>query len=217
MSDSARHLVQKLRHEYAHAMLDISEVHPNPITQFDRWMQEALSAQVPEPHALNLATVDEHGQPHVRVVLLRYFDAQGFVFYTNYHSAKGRQIDANKKAAMNFFWQPLERQVRILGALSALPPETSDAYFATRPYESQLGAWASNQSEPIENRKVLERQLEKLRETYAPGQVPRPPHWGGYLLHPHSIEFWQGRPGRVHDRIQYIKTGDAWSTGRLSP
>lgn len=217
MSETAQHLIQKLRHEYAHATLDVKDVGSDPFTQFDLWMNEAIRAHIPEPHAMHLATCDAQGQPAVRVVLLRQYDSQGFVFYTNYLSAKGQEIASNPKAAINFFWQPIERQVRISGTLSMLSPETSDAYFAGRPYDSQLGAWASNQSEVLQSREQLEEKLKHLAKTYAPGNVPRPPHWGGYILQPHKIEFWQGRPGRVHDRILFSRENENWKITRLSP
>jgi pyridoxamine 5'-phosphate oxidase len=217
MSETAQHLIQKLRHEYAHATLDVKDVGSDPFVQFDHWMNEAIRAHIPEPHAMHLATCDDQGQPSVRVVLLRHYDTEGFVFYTNYLSAKGYEIASNPKAAINFFWQAIERQVRISGTLSKLSTETSDAYFASRPYDSQLGAWASNQSEVIESRDLLEEKLELLKKTYSPGNVPRPPHWGGYLLNPHRIEFWQGRPGRVHDRILFHRENAEWKIARLSP
>lgn len=217
MSETAQHLIQKLRQEYAHATLDVNDVESDPIVQFDHWMNEAIRAHISEPHAMHLATCDTQGQPSVRVVLLRKYDAGGFVFYTNYLSAKGQEIASNPKAAINFFWQAIERQVRISGTLSMLSPETSDAYFASRPYDSQLGAWASNQSEVLQSREQLEEKLKQLAKTYAPGNVPRPPHWGGYILQPHKIEFWQGRPGRVHDRILFSRENENWKITRLSP
>jgi pyridoxamine 5'-phosphate oxidase len=209
--------INKLRQVYSKEILDEKMVNKNPILQFDFWMKEALDADVPEPHAMNVSTVCKEGKPSSRIVLLRDFSENGFVFYTNYNSKKGSDISENNFAAINFFWPQLERQIRMEGKLQKVDSRISDEYFASRPYDSQLGAWASNQSEVLRNREELEEKFSALEKKFAGINVPRPEHWGGYILKPESLEFWQGRPSRIHDRIKYSLVNSEWKIERLSP
>lgn len=210
--------VADLRKEYTFRGLSETDVYPNPFEQFRVWFDQALAAQLPEPNAMTIATATADGKPSARMVLLKDFDERGFVFYTNYESHKGQQLVANPWGAIVFWWAELERQVRIEGRVEKVPPEESDEYFNSRPKGSQLGAWASYQSQVVENREVLERRLEQLKEEYESKDVPRPPHWGGFRVVPQEIEFWQGRPNRLHDRLVYRCDEDgAWSIQRLSP
>jgi len=207
-----------LRREYALAGLKESDLDPNPFKQFDTWFQQALAAGLPEPNAMTLATATLDGKPSARVVLLKGFDERGFVFFTNYESQKGHQLAANPLAALVCYWAELERQVRISGRVSRVSAEESEAYFRSRPLGSQLGAWASQQSEIVGGRKILEDRLEQLTQEYQTKPVPLPPHWGGYRVDPQTIEFWQGRPNRLHDRLRYTaQTGNQWLIERLSP
>ncbi len=207
-----------LRREYALAGLKESDLDPNPFKQFDKWFQQALAAGLPEPNAMTLATATPDGKPSARVVLLKGFDERGFVFFTNYESQKGRELSANPLAALVCYWAELERQVRISGRVSRVTVEESEDYFHSRPLGSQLGAWASQQSEVVGGRKILEDKLEQLTQEYQTTPVPLPPCWGGYRVTPESIEFWQGRPNRLHDRLRYtIQRGDQWLIERLSP
>ena len=195
-----------------------TEVDPDPFVQFRRWLDQALAAQLPEPLAMTLATVTAEGKPAARVVLLRGFDPRGFVFYTNYDSRKGQELAANPWAALVLFWVELHRQIRIEGRVEQVTPEESDAYFRTRPWGSCLGAWASRQSQVIANREVLEQRMQELMAEYQNRVVPRPPYWGGYRVIPTAIEFWQGRPNRLHDRLCYLRREDGgWRIQRLSP
>jgi pyridoxamine 5'-phosphate oxidase len=208
-----------LRKEYTQRRLDEGDVAADPFTQFGVWFDEALGAQLHEPNALTLCTVGADGRPAGRVVLLKGFDARGFVFYTNYTSRKGRELAANPWACMVFYWGELERQVRIEGLVAMVAPEESDAYFDSRPRGSRLGALVSQQSAVIAHRALLEQRMAELEAQYA-GDTPiaRPAHWGGYRLAPTSVEFWQGRPSRLHDRIRYQQgAGGAWLIERLSP
>ncbi len=209
--------LQKLREDYSLSSLDESDVLQNPIEQFKQWIQEALKAGVPEPNAMNLATVDYEGRPHSRIVLLKGFDENGFVFFTNYASDKGREIEANPNVSLCFFWIELERQVRIDGVAKKISKSESEAYFKSRPHKSQVGALASNQSEVVENRLFLEQKFEKLEAEFVEGEVPMPETWGGYVIEPSVIEFWQGRRSRLHDRIKYERKVDNWIIKRLSP
>jgi len=209
--------INRLRQVYSKEILDESMVNSNPILQFDLWMKEALEADVPEPHAMNISTVSKDGKPSSRIVLLRDFSDNGFVFYSNYNSKKGNDINENNFGAINFFWPQLERQIRIEGVLEKVDSKISDNYFASRPHDSQLGAWASNQSQVLKNREELEEKFAALKKKFSGVKVPRPEHWGGYILKPNSIEFWQGRPSRIHDRIRYYSVNKKWKTERLSP
>jgi pyridoxamine 5'-phosphate oxidase len=210
--------IADLRREYTLRGLNESDVDPDPVVQFCHWFDQALAAGVTEPNAMVLATAAPDGWPSARVVLLKGVDERGFSFFTNYHSRKGRELAANPHAALTFFWPELERQVRVKGTVGVVTPEESDDYFRSRPLDSQLGAWASPQSEAISGRDELERRLAEVRERFAGGAVPRPSHWGGYRLAPTEVEFWQGRPGRLHDRLRYVRDPDgAWRLGRLGP
>lgn len=209
--------LQKIRQEYSRNSLDEKEVSNNPIQQFEHWFKEALDSQVTEPNAFTLSTVDENGQPHSRVVLLKGLEDGAFVFYTNQASDKGEQIRINPKVSICFFWAELERQVRINGVARPVPDEVSDAYFKSRPHGSQLGAHASNQSEVVKDRTQLEEQYKIAEESFTEGQVPRPENWGGYAIEASYFEFWQGRRSRLHDRIAYRQDGESWNIIRLSP
>jgi pyridoxamine 5'-phosphate oxidase len=205
-----------IRREYAHETLDESQVDRDPLRQFEGWMQEALRAELPEPTAMHLATVGADGRPSGRIVLLKGVDADGFVFYTNYESRKGRELAANPAAALTFLWKELERQVRIEGIVGTVSAAESDAYFSSRPVASRIGAWASPQSHPIESRGWLVGSIAKA--TLAHGHAPtRPPHWGGYRLVPDRLEFWQGRQSRLHDRVHYAREAEGWRIRRLAP
>jgi pyridoxamine 5'-phosphate oxidase len=205
-----------LRKDYALKTLEERDVDRDPLRQFGVWMVEAIHAQVPEPTAMTLSTVGENGRPSGRVVLLKGVDPRGFVFYTNYESRKGRDLAAHPFASLTFLWKELERQVRIEGAVERVSPEESDAYYATRPLGSRIGAWASPQSRRLENRAWLEARWSELAREH--GEAPkRPPHWGGYRVLPEMLEFWQGRLSRLHDRIVYSRAGGAWRVERLAP
>jgi pyridoxamine 5'-phosphate oxidase len=205
------------RRDYGKGRLLEREAEPDPLRQFDAWFDEAVRADLLEPNAMALATVDADGQPSVRIVLLKGYDARGLVFYTDYTSRKGRELEANPRAALCFWWGELERQVRIEGSVHRVSDEESDAYFASRPRESQLGAVASSQSEVIASREALERRLRKVTTRHQDQPIPRPPNWGGYRLVPSAIEFWQGRESRMHDRLRYRRSGRRWIIERLSP
>ncbi|MGN8224825.1 pyridoxamine 5'-phosphate oxidase [Gracilimonas sp. BCB1] len=209
--------LQKLREDYSKHSLDESDVHKNPFKQFERWMEEAVEAEVPEPNAMTLATVDANQKPHTRIVLLKGLEDDSFVFYTNYASDKGKELEQNPNASLCFLWLQLERQVRIDGKVEKISKEESEAYFRQRPYKSQLGALASNQSAEVPNREFLEKKFAELEEKYPEGKVPMPETWGGYRLKPEAIEFWQGRRSRLHDRIKYEQVGRKWEIKRLSP
>lgn len=203
--------------DYAKGQLDESSVDRNPIVQFRNWFEQAVAADVAEPHAVSLATCGADGQPSVRIVLLRGFDERGFEFFTNYESAKGRQLAENPKAGLCFFWQDLERQVRIQGLVEKLAPAASDEYFDSRPRESRIGAWASPQSQVLHSRIELEERVRQEFVHFETAPLYRPPHWGGYVLRPTVIEFWQGRPSRLHDRVRYRLDQGTWKIERLAP
>lgn len=206
-----------LRQHYARADLTERTADPDPFRFFARWFDEARAAGVREPNAMTLATVGAEGQPSARIVLLKGLDARGFFFYTNYRSRKGEDLAANPRAALVFWWEPLERQVRIEGSAEKVAEKVSDAYFASRPRGSRLGAWASEQSRVVPSRAELEARLEEAEEKYDDGHIPRPPHWGGYRVLPTRFEFWQGRPNRLHDRLEYVPAGGTWAIRRLAP
>ena len=205
-----------LRKEYALKTLEEKDAAKDPMQFFGLWMVEAIHAQVPEPTAMNLATVDARGRPAGRVVLLKGVDKRGFVFYTNYESRKGRELAAKPFAALTFLWKELERQVRVEGSVEKVTADESRAYFSTRPLGSRIGAWASPQSSVIENRAWLEKRWEEFTAQYGE-EPPLPPHWGGYRVLPEYLEFWQGRRSRLHDRIAYSREGSAWKVSRLAP
>jgi pyridoxamine 5'-phosphate oxidase len=208
-----------MRRDYTRDGLTEAQAPADPYALFGQWFEEAVRTEQPpvEANACWLATVDGEGQPHCRVLLLKGVDAQGFVFYTNYDSAKGRQLAAQPRAAMTFFWPALERQVRIEGLVEQVSAEESDAYYRVRPLGSRLGAWASPQSQVIANRYELEQRLTEVQQRFVDGEPSRPPFWGGYRLKPQRIEFWQGRSSRLHDRLDYQRTEDGWQRQRLAP
>jgi pyridoxamine 5'-phosphate oxidase len=211
--------LEDLREDYRLATLDESACASNPIEQFAQWFQDAKNAHLKEPNALSLATCTPDGRPSSRIVLLKEFGESGFIFYTNYGSQKGREIEINPHVALNFLWAELERQVRIEGTITRIPPEKSEAYFRSRPRGSRIGAWVSNQSELIASRNVLENRLAELEARFAGSDdIPPPDYWGGFCVRPERIEFWQGRPSRLHDRILYaLENNTGWKIGRLSP
>lgn len=209
--------IADIRKDYTTETLLESDVAADPITQFRKWWEQVMASDVLEPNALTLATASSDGFPSARIVLLKDFDQRGFVFYTNYKSFKGLQLTENPKATLVFFWKELERQVRISGVVEKVSGAESDEYFASRPIGSRLGAWTSPQSNVIPNREWLEEEFEKRKEEFASGTVPRPPHWGGFRVRPVIVEFWQGRPSRLHDRIQYTLEGGSWKIERLAP
>jgi pyridoxamine 5'-phosphate oxidase len=206
-----------LRQEYALCALKEDEVDPDPFNQLRLWLDAALAAQLSEPHAMTLATATRDGRPSARIVLLRGLDERGLVFYTNYESRKGRELAENPWAALVFHWAELQRQVRVEGMVERISARESDAYFESRPWGSRVGAWASHQSEVIDGRAELDRRVQELEAEYRGREVPRPPYWGGYRLLPTVVEFWQGRPNRLHDRLRYRIVGDGWRIERLSP
>jgi pyridoxamine 5'-phosphate oxidase len=207
-----------IRKDYSKKALLEQEVKPNPIQQFDQWWQEAIASEIDEVNAMTLATASADGIPSARIVLLKVFSEKGFIFFTNYNSYKGKQLADNPKACLVFFWKELERQVRITGVVEKISEKESDDYFYSRPAASQLGAAISPQSQVIENREWLETQFNTLEKNTASIALKRPLHWGGYLVKPVVIEFWQGRPGRLHDRIQYsLEETGVWKIERLAP
>jgi pyridoxamine 5'-phosphate oxidase len=209
--------IADLRREYARASLDESTVGLDPIAQFGQWFEEALKAEVMEPNAMSLATASADGAPSVRVVLLKGYDERGFVFFTDYRSQKGVELRANPRAALVLYWPELERQVRITGTTSTIAREESEAYYRTRPRGSRLGAWISHQSQVIASRKLLDDRVPELEQTFPGEDIPLPVYWGGFRVAPESIEFWQGRENRLHDRIRYVWEEGSWRIERLSP
>lgn len=208
--------VANIRQSYEKGELLESQVKSSPFEQFDSWLKEAIALPVAEPTAMTLATVGADSRPSSRIVLLKGVETDGFVFYTNYESRKGRELAAHPWASLLFFWQPLERQVRIEGVISKVDPALSDAYYASRPLGSRIGAWASRQSEPV-SIDALQTKVKEIQALHG-DNPPRPPHWGGYCLKPHYFEFWQGRPSRLHDRLTYSLAGDGrWTLDRISP
>jgi pyridoxamine 5'-phosphate oxidase len=197
--------------------LDEKSIDRDPIRQFQTWFNDAIAAKLPMPDAMTLATATPDGKPSARMVLLKQVDNDGFVFYTNYHSAKAAELDANPFAALVFYWSQFDRQVRVEGSVTKTSPEESRDYFRTRPRESQIGAWASEQSETISGREVLEQRALELETQYCDREIDCPEHWGGYRVKPERIEFWKSRIGRLHDRILYQPTADGWTISRLAP
>ncbi|MDF5720492.1 MAG: pyridoxamine 5'-phosphate oxidase [Rhizonema sp. PD37] len=210
--------IADLRKDYTLQGLSETEVDPNPFILFKKWFDQTLSTQLLEPNAMTLATATPEGKPSARIVLLKDFDSRGFVFYTNYNSHKGQELAENPLASLVFWWGELERQVRIFGRVEKVSEKESDEYYHSRPFNSRLGAWASNQSEVIESREVLERKLQELQIKYQHQDVLRPQHWGGLRVIPTEIEFWQGRSSRLHDRLLYtLLDNGSWNIQRLSP
>jgi pyridoxamine 5'-phosphate oxidase len=207
----------RLGDDYAGAPLDPLSCDPDPLVEVARWVQVAVDGGIATPNAMTLATVDERGNPAARIVLLKDIDARGFVFFTNYDSRKGRDLAAHPRAALVVFWEPLHRQVRIEGAIERVSAAESDAYFASRPRGSQIGAIASPQSQPIADRTALEARVAELAARFGDAAPPRPDHWGGYRVVPEMIELWQGRPSRLHDRVRYRLDGGSWIRDRLAP
>jgi pyridoxamine 5'-phosphate oxidase len=209
--------ISDIRKDYLQQSLTEDTIAPDPIRQFDVWWAAALQAKLDEVNAMTLATASADGIPSARIVLLKGYDERGFVFFTNYQSEKGQDLIANPHASLVFFWPTLERQVRINGSAEKVSSAESDEYFNSRPVGSRIGAWASPQSEVIKSRDLLEQNVTELERKYADGSIPRPPHWGGFRIIPNSIEFWQGRPNRLHDRIRYTLIGEEWVIERLAP
>jgi pyridoxamine 5'-phosphate oxidase len=215
--EDLRNYINSVRRDFSSKSLDEKHVPENPYKLFEKWFEEAVSSQILDPYAMVIATVNKKHQPSTRVVYMRDISENGLVFYTNYHSDKAKDLDENKNISALFFWIELERQIKITGVAEKTSNEMSDAYFASRPRESQIGAWASNQSSILSSRSELEEKVLYYTKLFEGQSVPRPEYWGGYLIKPHSFEFWQGRPNRLHDRIIYTRQSNNWIISRLSP
>jgi len=209
--------IADIRKEYTQGRLDETTCADNPLVQFHAWFEQYRDTNPPEPTIMTMASVDENGQPWQRILLLKGFDENGFVFFTNFESNKGQQLAENAKASLHFFWINLERQVQVQGEVEKISREDAERYFHSRPRESQLGAWASAQSQPLENRAVLEQKFAEVSEQYEGQEIPLPEHWGGYRVKPERMEFWQGGAHRLHDRVEYQNNGADWSKQRLNP
>ena len=210
--------IASIRRDYQLASLDEASSASNPMDQFGHWWEEAIASNIDEVNAFVLSTITQEGVPASRVVLLKNYTPEGFIFYTNYESNKGKEIDAHPVVAINFFWKELERQVRISGTIKKVSTQESEAYFHSRPIGSQIGAWSSPQSKEIPHREYLEQIVKDNTEKYKESIIPLPPHWGGYIVHPTSIEFWQGRSSRLHDRLKYtLQENHSWTKVRLAP
>jgi pyridoxamine 5'-phosphate oxidase len=205
------------RNPTAERRLRREDLDDDPLRQFERWFAEVLAAEIPQPNAMMLATASADGRPSARVVLLKGVDDGGFVFYGNRESRKGRDLEANPYAALVLYWAQLGRQVRVSGRVRRLPPEQADAYFASRPHMSRIGAWASAQGRPLPDRDTLDERVREVEQRFGDGEIPRPDHWIGYALDPETIEFWLNQPNRLHDRFVYERAGDGWTITRLSP
>jgi len=209
--------IASIRRDYQLATLDESSTSAHPMSQFEHWWEEAIASNIDEVNAFVLSTIDANRAPASRVVLLKGYTPEGFIFFTNYESNKGIEMEAHPVVAINFFWKELERQVRITGSVQKIASSESEAYFHSRPVSSQIGAWSSPQSQVIPNRAFLENLVASNTEKYTSGIVPLPPHWGGYIVHPTQMEFWQGRSSRLHDRIRYTLSNNEWIKERLAP
>jgi len=217
MNEDILNYLNEMRRDFSGKPLNEESVLKNPIEQYAVWFEEAVNGQLLDPYAMSITTVSGEGQPSTRIVYMRGIKDEGFVFYTNYNSAKGRDLESNNRVSLNFFWGELERQIRVEGKVEKISETESDAYFANRSRESQIGAWASAQSDVITDRDQLEGQVVFYTEKFKGGNVPRPKHWGGYVVKPTKVEFWQGRASRLHDRIIYTKKVNGWSLSRVSP
>jgi pyridoxamine 5'-phosphate oxidase len=209
--------LEEMRRDYLQGGLHRKDLAEDPIVQFERWLQQSIDAEIPDPTAMTVATVNADGQPSQRIVLLKHLDERGFVFYTNYESHKAQDLAVNPKISLHFPWHVLERQVKICGVATKVSSAESLKYFASRPQESQLAAWASAQSRPVSSRQLLMQQFNAMKEKFKQGQIPLPIFWGGYRVEPKTIEFWQGGGNRLHDRFEYTRTTSGWSIERLAP
>lgn len=210
-------MLRDIRTNYNKYLLDEKSISTNPLKQLQKWLEEAINANLPDPTAMVLSSIDEEGSPDSRVVLLKELKPEGLVFFTNYTSKKGVQIGFNNRVAAVFFWAEFERQVRIKGKAERIDTNDSDIYFKSRPVDSQLGAWASPQSQVIESREILDEKYQYYQDFYKDREIEKPPFWGGFLIRPEYFEFWQGRPNRLHDRLEYVPVEDVWSIRRLAP
>jgi pyridoxamine 5'-phosphate oxidase len=217
MNEDIANYINEVRRDFSGKPLNESSVDKEPLNQFSLWFEEAVNSQILDPYAMSLTTVNSEGQPSTRIVYMRDINDYGFIFYTNYNSSKGKDLASNNKVALNFFWGELERQIRIEGVVEKVEKQVSDNYFAKRPRESQIGAWASSQSDTLEDRLALEMDVKFYTDKFEGIDIPRPDHWGGYIVKPKKIEFWQGRSSRLHDRIIYSKDGSDWCKSRLFP